>query len=138
MSIAKPESSWRPTVYTSSLADTIFGRLVEGEGLREISRDPAMPTLETVQGWLLENEEFQKDYAWALEARSEDLSRETIAIADDSAGDYVEKVRRNGSVVIVLDRDNIARAKLRCQIRHWVADHLVAQKFAGTAKKQGK
>jgi hypothetical protein len=96
-----------------------------------------MPTLQTVRGWLLENKEFQKDYALALEARSEDLSRDTIAIVDDSKGDYVEKVDRNGSVVIVLDRDNIARSKLRCQIRHWVAAHLVAQKRIGTAKKQG-
>jgi hypothetical protein len=133
-----PECSRRPTAYTCALADTIFDRLVEGDGLREVCRDPIMPTLETVRGWLLENKEFQKDYAFALEARSEDLSRDTIAIVDDSAGDYVKKVRRNGNVVIVLDRDNIARSKLRCQIRHWVADHLVAQKPVGTAKKQVK
>ena len=47
---------------------------------------------------------------------------ECVEIADDWRGDKVEKVRRDGTVVTVPDRKNLARCRLRLDVRHWVAD----------------
>ena len=75
---------------------------------------------ETRGGWLNQNEGYGP--LQAREMQFDDLFFESLAIID--AGMYVEKVRRNGIVVRVFDHDNFARAKLRCEIRRWVADRL--------------
>jgi hypothetical protein len=112
----------KPTAYSREIGRTICGRLVEDETLREICRDPGMPAKPTVMRWLVQHEEFRKGYELAREMQFDDLFFESLTIID--AGMYVEKVRRNGIVVRVFDHDNFARAKLRCEIRRWVADRL--------------
>ena len=42
---------------------------------------------------------------------------------DETEG-RVEKVRRNGTVVMVSDHDNFASAVLLSEVRYWVADRL--------------
>ena len=58
------------------------------------------------------------------QALAEDLAHEVIEIVDDARGDYVEKVRANGRVVTVFDPDNLARCRLRCDVRWWVVERL--------------
>jgi len=121
--------SCRPVNYTREIGHKICDELYEGKTLREIcGADPAMPKAVTVLRWLLEHGEFREEYEWAREAQIEDLRHQAIAIADHSAGDWVEKVRRNGNIVTVLDRANIERCRLRSAIRRWVADRLAPQK----------
>jgi hypothetical protein len=112
----------KPTAYTHEIGSVIIGRLVEGDTLGEVCRDPGMPAKATVMQWLERHDEFRKYWEWARVTQIHDLFCESLAIID--AGNHVEKVRRNGSVVRVFDRDNFARAKLRCEIRQWVADRL--------------
>jgi hypothetical protein len=104
--------------------------------LSEICAEPAMPTRETVQRWIREDQNFHKDVVLALKALIEDLSRDTIPIADDSVGDFVEKVRRDGTVVTVFDRDNVTRSKLRCEIRRWAVDRLAEETSSASGKSQ--
>src|SRR5262249_15782713 len=58
----------RPSRYSYEIADTICERLaVEGESLRTICADPAMPTKSTVFRWLARYEEFRDMYGVARE-----------------------------------------------------------------------
>ncbi|MGO6697608.1 hypothetical protein ACCS54_35855 [Rhizobium johnstonii] len=41
----------RPTKYAAALADIIYERIADGENLRSICRDDAMPAKSTVRAW---------------------------------------------------------------------------------------
>ena len=121
---SKIGAAGRPADYTDDIGLTICGRLVAGESLRAICADPAMPDKATVLDWFARYPEFRGQYESALEALAEDLAHEVIEIIDDARGDYVEKVRANGRVVTVFDPDNLARCRLRCDVRWWVVERL--------------
>jgi hypothetical protein len=125
----------RPTEYTTEIATSICERLADGESLRAICADPAMPEKATVRGWLARYPEFRDEYASALEAQAEDLAWEVLEIVDDAKGDYVERVRANGKVVTVFDPANLARCRLRCDVRWWVVERL-APKGLGEAEPE--
>ncbi len=52
MTKAKPKKKGRPSLYTEALAAKICQRLAEGETLRAICRDKAMPDKANVLRWL--------------------------------------------------------------------------------------
>jgi hypothetical protein len=60
------------------------------------------------------------------------LLDETLAIVDDARGYRVERVRWDGKVVTVCDRNYLVRSRLRSDIRHWVADRLIPKKPEST------
>jgi hypothetical protein len=119
--------SERPSDYTSEIGMIICERLVEDGSLRAICSDAGMPDKATVLCWLDNHKEFRDWYALARKAQVEDLMYEILEIADDRSGDWVEKVGRDGSVVMAVDHQNIARSKLRIDVRHWVADRLAVK-----------
>jgi len=121
---SKIGAAGRPADYTDDIGLTICGRLVAGESLRAICADPAIPDKATVLDWFARYPEFRGQYESALEALAEDLAHEVIEIIDDARGDYVEKVRANGRVVTGFDPDNLARCRLRCDVRWWVVERL--------------
>jgi len=119
----------RPSGYSDLVAETICNRLVGGESLRAICADPAMPGRATVFRWLAGNEEFRRSYALAREFRTEDLLDEILQIADDSSGDYVEKVQPDGKVVTVPNPENIRHARLRIKARKWALARMTPRKY---------
>jgi hypothetical protein len=125
----------KPTAYTRKIGFTICGRLLEGETLREICRDPGMPAKPTVMRWLTQHEEFRKDCELAREMQLHDFCCESTAALDEAFGHHVEKVRRDGNVVMVSDHDKFSRALLRSEVRYWVADHLPPNPHYASAKK---
>lgn len=126
----------RPTQYTTEIGLAICERLSDGETLRAVCADPGMPDKATVRDWLARCPEFRELYESALQGRAEDVAREAIEIADDSKGDYVEKVGPAGKVVTVFDRYNLARCRLRCDVRRWVVDRLAPNGFAAVELKR--
>ena len=65
----------------------ICTRMGEGESLRSICRDDAMPALSTVFRWLAGDNSFQEQYARAMDARATLLAEEILEIADDGRND---------------------------------------------------
>ena len=124
----KTSTGGRPVEYTGEIGMAICERLVEGESLRAICAGPGMPDKATVLGWLARHQEFRKRYELAQTMVLECLMDEAIEIADDSAGDWVEIVRRGGRVVTVRDPEHLARCRLRLDVRNWVADHIAPAK----------
>jgi hypothetical protein len=89
----KTSTGGRPVEYTDEIGMAISERLVEGESLRAICAGPGMPAKATI-GWLARHQEFRKRYELAQTMVLECLMDEAIAIVDDTAGDWVEMVRR--------------------------------------------
>jgi len=82
----------RPSRYSHEIADTICERLaVEGESLRTICSDPAMPTKLTVFRWLARYEEFRDMYGVAREWQTTVLGDDAIKIAFDRSMDIAQK-----------------------------------------------
>jgi hypothetical protein len=114
----------RPTEYTEEIGDTICDRIVDGESLRTICADARMPDEATVLGWISSHREFRDQYEIARDFAVEALLDETIEIVDDFSGYLVERVQANGKVVVVWDRKQQPRCRLRIDVRKWVVDQL--------------
>lgn len=101
--VAQKARGGRPSIFTQELADEICRRLADGETLRAICRDDAMPARSTVIAWALDKDRksFSDQYARAREMGYLDMAEELLEIADDKAGDA-------------------ARDRLRVDTRKWM------------------
>lgn len=100
----------RPSDYSETIADQICERLADGESLRSICSDEAMPAKSTVFKWLARHPEFQDQYARASECRADTHADEIIDIADD---DHLEPNDK----------------RVRVDARKWVASKLRPKKY---------
>ena len=114
----------RPSLYSETVGAIILGRMVEGESLRSVCRDPALPDRSTVYQWMNKNPSFAAQYARAREALVEHWADEIIEIADDGTTDYVTKVGRNGTEYEAVDQEHIQRSRLRVDARRWLMSKL--------------
>jgi hypothetical protein len=119
----------RPPDYSAEIAETICERLVNGESLRAICAEPAMPARATVFRWLASNQEFRQLYVLARQCQAEDLADEILKIADDSSRDYTKKVGADGKVTWVVDRAHIARCRLRIATRKRILAWMAPRKY---------
>lgn len=76
------EEPWFPEGYGQETADAICERLADGESLRSICRDEAMPSTSTVCKWLGKNADFAEQYARARELQADALFDDILDIAD--------------------------------------------------------
>lgn len=118
----------RPSEFSQRVADVICNRLADGESLRTICADDAMPHRATVFRWLAADEAFRDQYAAAREAQAETLFEEMLEIADDSSGD-VKLVGKDGEEREVCDGEFVQRSKLRVDTRKWMASKLAPKKY---------
>ncbi len=126
----------RPTRYTPEVAADICTRLAEGESVRSICRDGAMPALRTVMGWLFdgEHEEFLQQYASAREVQAEVWADEIVGIADDAAGDLTTD--KDGKDVV--NHEHIQRSRLRVDTRKWIASKLLPKRYGDKLQHTGE
>ncbi len=122
----KPATPW---IYTQALADEICRRLSEGESLRSICRDPAMPNRQTVLDWLEQRKDFSGQYARAREHQYAHWADEILDIADDGSNDYMERQTRSGVVQKVYSREHVERSRLRVEARKWALSKLLPKKY---------
>ncbi len=115
----------RRTDYCPETAVILCTRLVEGESLRSICRDPQMPGISTVFQWLHAQPIFAEHYAHAREAQADTYADEIIDIADDGAGDWIIDADGNRRV----DNDAIQRSRLRVDARKWIASKLRSKRY---------
>jgi len=108
----------RTSGYDAEIAEAICDRLLNGESVRAICADPAMPARATVFRWLARNQEFRRSYAFARQCHAEDFALESLAmIADDSSRDHVKTTGVDGKVTLLFDKENFARQRLRIKAR---------------------
>ena len=136
MSGAKSKKQGRPSLYSDKLAAKICERLAEGETLRSVCRDPAMPDKATVLRWLADEAKtgFRDQYAHARDMQADALFDEALEIADDASGDW--STDKDGKKV--LDHENIQRSRLRVDTRKWAAGKLAPKVYGDKIQHTGE
>jgi transposase-like protein len=106
------------TLYTPELAERILDELSGGRTLREVCRDPGMPTEGTVRWWVIENrEDFAGRYAIARQAGDEAIADEILDIVDNRRHDWIVVEKPDGGIEKYLDPQRVRRAELRANAR---------------------
>lgn len=100
----------RPTKYTDELADLICERISNGESLKSITDESAMPSRVTVHAWLIKNQEFLNKYEAARDLQADVYADEMDVIAHDESIDT-------------------QRARLIIDTRKWVSSKLKPKKY---------
>lgn len=108
----------RPPIFTEELAIAILTRIVEGESLRSICRDPAMPALSTVLKWRRDNVEFAQQYTRAMIDRADTHHEDILEISDDARNDWMER-HDPENPGYNFNGEHVQRAKLRVEARKW-------------------
>jgi hypothetical protein len=114
----------RPSSYKKDIAAEICARLVEGESLKSICRDPLMPDIKTVYLWMAQNEEFLHQYARAKEDQADTMQEEILDIADTEP---VQVVDDKG--IARIDSGHVNWMRLRIDSRKWIAAKLKPKKY---------
>ncbi len=132
----KKTKKGRPSLYTEALAAKICRRLAEGEPLRSICRDKAMPNKATVLRWLADkaNADFRDQYVHAREMQADALFDEALEIADDASGDW--STDKDGKKT--LDHEHVQRSRLRVDTRKWAAGKLAPKRYGDKLQHTGE
>lgn len=118
----------RPTDYSKELVSLICSRLVEGESLRSICRDPTMPSLSSVFLWLQIHAEFSEQYTRARDAQSDTYADEIIDIADTpQIGETI--IKKADGTTETRKGDMVQHRHLRIEARKWIASKLKPKKY---------
>src|SRR5579872_781781 len=128
----------RPTDYTPDLAAEICRRIAEGESLRKVCADQAMPDKSTVLRWLAkkENASFRDQYAYARELQADQLFDECLDIADDATND-IKVITAGESTIEVVNHEHIQRSRLRVDTRKWMSGRLAPKKYGDKVEVSG-
>lgn len=115
----------RPTKYSDELADKVCLAIASTpRGLAHVCAADDMPSPSAVYKWLASEPDFVEKYLRAREAQSHLLLDECMDIADDGTNDFV--MTDKGPA---LDRDHIARSKLRVETRMRMAGKLNPKRY---------
>lgn len=139
----QPAKPGRPSTFTEKVARTICERIADGESLRSICRDDAMPDKSTVFRWLDEKPEFRDQYARAREEQADTLADEIVTIADEEctmvrAAKHPTAAKDDeAELEVVFDSTAVARNKLRVDARKWVAAKLKPRVYGNAVTVKG-
>lgn len=119
----------RPSAFTQKTADAICARIADGESLRQICRDAAMPDKSTVMRWLDAHAAFRDQYARARELQADHFADEILEIADDGTNDWMTREGKDGDGIEVANHEHINRSRLRVDSRKWLMSKLAPKKY---------
>mgnify|MGYP000053022281 CR=1 FL=1 len=124
---SKKRNTGRSTKYTELLADEICEVIAaNGKGLQKLCiENPHWPNKDTIFSWIKNNQKFSDQYARAKKCQIEALVDEIIDIADDDSNDTIINEQGNR----VLNKEYIARSRLRIDTRKWLASKLIPKVY---------
>lgn len=104
--VKNPRITGRPSGFSVQVAEAICQRLMRGEALQQICRDPAMVSIGTVYNWLHRYPRFASDYgrarrmqAFVLQDRSVDLVLSTGPGGHRQADKVLARMRQRMAVL---------------------------------------
>lgn len=117
-----------PPETVRAATDTILERLAQGQSLRSICKDAALPSIDTVMRWLRDDDALQVQYARAKELGMESLADDILEIADNARNDWME---RNGSddPGWIANQEQVQRSRLRIDSRKWLMSKLAPRRY---------
>lgn len=135
---AERGSIGRPLTFDRAVFDEICEQIASGMTLRQVCRQEGMPPESTVRRWVIANHEgVSAQYRRARELGFEAMAEETLDIVDDGSNDWMERIRRDGSKEVVLDREHVERSRLRVNQRNWLLGRLARNVYGERPPKEG-
>lgn len=123
----------RPSTYTPEKAALICEELATGKSIRQICAEHKgeLPDKSTIFRWLYRHPEFRDQYMHAKHLGMIAYAEEAIEIADDSEGDWIEKLDKDGNPTgqMMLDHEHVQRSRLRVDTRKWFMERLAPKTF---------
>ncbi len=119
----------KPMDYDERIAGEVCERLSQGETLRAICEDSALPSHQTIYRWVAATPTFRAAYARARELQMDSWADDIIEIVDDASGDYVDRIGKNGETERVIDPESVQRSRLRVDGRKWLMARLAPKRF---------
>ena len=119
----------------STFTEELAAEIVEAVSLHPRSLNwlcahfPHWPSVSTIWNWRQDHPEFRNAFVEARRRLADELAFETLEISDDSSGDARVIPRRDGSELVVLDQEFVARSKLRVESRRWLAAKLAPEVY---------
>lgn len=101
------------TPFNETMADIIVNRIIEGETITAICRDPLMPTFSTIARWRRNNEEFNELLKFAYEERAHYHHDRALELAEETA-----------------TKDEVSVNKLKIETYKWTAERANQKHFA--------
>lgn len=127
----------RPTVYSDLVAGKLCAYIADGMSLRNVCKQPGMPSTATVMRWLADDSKvaFREQYACAREAQADLLAEQILDIADEEC--TMVRADKHGSndddgegrTEVVFDSTAVARNRLRVDARKWLASKMAPKKY---------
>lgn len=114
----------RKTEYNEETATEICTRISCGESLRQICKDPHMPSQSAIYYWLFQNKQFAEKYAQARDEQADTLADEIHAISDEEPREVVDD-----KGIARVDSGWVTWQKNRVDARKWVASKLKPKKY---------
>jgi hypothetical protein len=133
-----PRKAGRPSLYTTEIADAICTRIMDGESLRSVCRDPAMPAISTVMMWVLNEKEFAGKYELARKVQAEVWFEDIVDIAATPL--IGEKTTSSGTgdkaKTEVVKGDNVERSRLMVHSKQWALGRMNPKKFGDKLQQE--
>lgn len=117
--------------YSKLLADEICTRIIEGQTLTQILKDPHMPNRRTVVRWLTEKKDFAAKYESARTFMADTLFDEILDIADGRAVENPQLDFSNRSQSKAAKMEGYDR-QVRIEARKYVISKLAPKKYGDT------
>lgn len=121
------EVKWTPEKKKEA-CEQILRRICEGESVRSIldyANRELLPAYVTFLDWVANDDELAKQYARALEIRSDKIFDEIIDIADESNADL--SVSEDGKISV--NGEAVSRSRLRVDARKWALSKMQPKKY---------
>ncbi|WP_339731420.1 hypothetical protein [uncultured Pseudomonas sp.] len=134
---SKAKPIGRPTAYSDLVAAKLCAYIADGMSLRNVCKQPGMPSMTTVLRWLGDDAmaAFRMQYACAREAQADLLAEQILDIADEEC--TMVRADKHGSndddgeghTEVVFDSTAVARNRLRVDARKWLASKMAPKKY---------
>jgi hypothetical protein len=114
--------------YTDITARKICAKILDGESLNSICKNPRFPNIQAVKKWLIDPRfsAFREMYYYARRGAVELLMDEVIEIADNTGNDWIETYDKDGKVNgLKPNTEAIQRSRVRIDTRKWLAAKLI-------------
>lgn len=88
-----------------------------------------IPDGATIFAWFRLYPEFLKQYARAKEESADAMAEDVQDIADDSQDDWQTRIGKGGQEYQVVNKEAVARSKLRVETRKWLMAKMKPKKY---------
>jgi len=118
----------RPSLYSDEIMSKVFKRVAQGESLRSVCRDKAMPCIQSILTWIGQKPGLLEQYEAARQTAADVFADEIVEIADEEPRD------ENGKI----DPGAVQRNRLRVDARKWIACKLKPKRYGDRVEHTGE